>query len=172
MVLKVWLSIIALFTGIQLFYVEPTESVKIQLNNWKYIKGDNAAYSEVKFSDSSWSTITVPSVWEKAGYPDYDGIGWYRTSINIPSHLENQSFILHLGKVDDNEECYFNGKLIGASEGWETYREYNIPHSIIKFNGNNIVAIKVVDTGGDGGMYDKVPEIIAGYKTVFNVDEY
>ncbi len=170
--IAIWLGALLTATVVQLFHEEPVKSYKMHLNNWKFTKGDAAIYSSIQPIDSNWQTIQVPSVWEDAGHPGYDGIAWYRTSITIPESWKDSTLILDLGKVDDDDECYFNGKLIGTKAGWQENRVYNIPKSIINYNEKNIIAVKVTDTTGGGGIYEKTPEVRAGYMPIHNVDTY
>ena len=79
-----------------------------------------------------------------------DGVYWFRTSINI-SDL-SKDYILQVEKgIDDSDQTYFNGKLIGNTFGWNLERKYTIPKNILK-KGRNIIAIRVTDTGGGGGF--------------------
>lgn len=79
-----------------------------------------------------------------------DGVYWFRTSINI-SDL-SKDYVLQVEKgIDDSDQTYFNGKLIGNTFGWNIERKYSIPKNILK-KGRNIIAIRVTDTGGDGGF--------------------
>ena len=79
-----------------------------------------------------------------------DGVYWFRTSIHI-SDL-SKDYILQVEKgIDDSDQTYFNGKLIGNTFGWNLERKYNIPKNILK-KGRNIIAIRVTDTGGGGGF--------------------
>ena len=79
-----------------------------------------------------------------------DGVYWFRTSINI-SDL-SKDYILQVEKgIDDSDQTYFNGKLIGNTYGWNLERKYTIPKNILK-KGRNIIAIRVTDTGGGGGF--------------------
>lgn len=79
-----------------------------------------------------------------------DGVYWFRTSINI-SDL-SKDYVLQVEKgIDDSDQTYFNGKLIGNTYGWNIERKYSIPKNILK-KGRNIIAIRVTDPGGGGGF--------------------
>ena len=126
---------------------------------WKFHTGDNPEYSKSGFDDHSWKVIQAGNPWETQGYADFDGIAWYRTRIVISSSLKKaNSFVkavrISLGKIDDNEETYINGKKIGETNGWDIQRVYLIPNDIINWDKENVITIRVNDTGGDGGMYD------------------
>jgi sialate O-acetylesterase len=59
---------------------------------------------------------------------------------------------LHLGAVDDVDTTWVNGVSVGATMGWEEPRVYRVPGSLLKA-GENVIAVRVLDTGGGGGLY-------------------
>lgn len=127
-------------------------------NVWKFTTGDNADYANSAFNDEAWKTIRVDTFWERQGYDKYDGIAWYRVRVILPSSLKEKNQLLQavqisLGRIDDADETYFNGKKIGGVTGWDFDRSYLIPLGIIEWDKENVIAIRVDDTGGNGGMY-------------------
>ena len=54
--------------------------------------------------------------------------------------------------IDDNDRTYVNGILVGSASVWNKKRIYEVPGKILK-SGKNIVAIRVEDGGGGGGIY-------------------
>lgn len=133
---------------------------------WKFKTGDNLAWAAVGFDDAQWADIKPGQVWERQGHAAYDGFAWYRVTINIPSKLKKDAetyggFVLMLGKIDDADHTYFNGQILGktgelppnyAGE-YNTLRQYNIPAQNIRWDQPNIIAVRVFDNGGDGGIY-------------------
>ncbi len=127
-------------------------------NTWKFTTGDNADFAKHGFNDEAWKTIKVDTFWERQGYDKYDGIAWYRVHIVLPSALKEKNQLLEaiqisLGRIDDADETYFNGKKIGGVTGWDIDRSYLIPFGVIEWDKENVIAIRVDDTGGNGGMY-------------------
>ncbi len=125
---------------------------------WKFTTGDNADYAKPNFNDEAWKTIRVDTFWERQGYDKYDGIAWYRVRVMLPSSLKEKNQLLQavqisLGRIDDADETYFNGKKIGGITGWDFDRSYLIPFGVIEWDKENVIAIRVDDTGGNGGMY-------------------
>ena len=125
---------------------------------WKFQTGDHPEYSKPEYNDQSWKTINVENFWETQGYPGYDGIGWYRIVVVIPSTLKKEmssikAVKIFLGRIDDSDETYLNGKLIGSTFGYETDRVYLIPIESIHWDKENVIALRVTDNGGNGGMY-------------------
>jgi cephalosporin-C deacetylase-like acetyl esterase len=126
---------------------------------WKFYKGDQAAFAQPGFDDKAWQPIAVGKSWESAGYENYDGLGWYRLQLNIPATLQQSldknynTLLLSLGQIDDADETYFNGQRIGSSKAYDAQRKYQVPANLIKWGQLNVIAVKVTDTGGGGGMY-------------------
>ena len=139
-------------------------------DGWRFSTGDQPGWAASDLSDSSWRKIRIGAPWEAQGLADYNGFAWYRLHIVIPSSIKDKAFLkeklrLELGRIDDGDECYLNGFLIGRNAGaggsiedgnWALPRTYvlplNDPH--IRWDKDNVIAVRVYDHGGDGGMYD------------------
>ena len=136
-------------------------------NGWKFATGDGTERSAPRFDDSAWKPIEVGKAWEQAGYPDYDGYAWYRLKVTVPSAWKKgeayklkKSLWLALGLIDDCDQAFFNGKLVGETgkmpPSYETAynvpRRYEIPEALVKWDGENVIAVRVYDAGGAGGM--------------------
>lgn len=127
---------------------------------WKFNLGDDPDWKEKNFDDRDWEKIYVPSSWENQGFPGYDGYAWYRTSFRLPKDLKDQQIFLVLGYVDDVDQTYINGKLIGVSGGfppdyitaYNALRTYYIPPEYLDNEGENILAIRIYDDELDGGI--------------------
>lgn len=136
---------------------------------WKFKIGDDSSWSEESLNDSQWNDILVPAHWEVQGFKDYDGLAWYRKSFTIPSDYSEEKLILLLGKIDDIDQVFLNGKFIGSTGIWnenETptrfnqsneyleLRVYFIPEGILKKDEENIISVRVYDGFRDGGIYE------------------
>ena len=125
---------------------------------WRFRTGDDSRYAARDYDDDTWETIAVPEVWERAGHPDYDGQAWYRTRFTLPpgrsgGHADDRTVVLELGKVDDVDETFVNGQRVGETRGWRTYRRYPVPTNLLNWGGENVVAVRVLDGGGPGGLW-------------------
>jgi hypothetical protein len=128
---------------------------------WKFSQGDDPEWSKPDFNDRNWENIVVPGLWENQGYRNYDGIAWYRTSFQVPENLQGMRLVMLMGKIDDFDEVYVNGVMIGstgdirrhsASDEYSRSRGYFIPEGLLKEK-NNIIAVRVRDTFLGGGIY-------------------
>jgi sialate O-acetylesterase len=113
---------------------------------------NTADWKNSNFDDSRWPVMQLPSVWEDRGFPGLDGIVWFRRTIDIASADADQPAVLELAKIDDIDETYINGVKVGGMPQWDELRKYNIPAGILKA-GKNVIAIKVQDDQGGGGIY-------------------
>ncbi len=112
----------------------------------------SAVWSAVHLGMTDWRTMALPTHWESAGYPDFDGILWLRRTFDLPDEWDGGDAELHLGAVDDVDTTWVNGVSVGATMGWETPRVYRVPGALLK-RGANVIAMRVLDTGGGGGLY-------------------
>jgi len=79
-----------------------------------------------------------------------DGVIWFRTKIIIDDISEDYQLVVEKG-IDDTDQTYFNGELIGNTFSWSRKRSYNIPKELLK-KGENILAIRITDRIGGGGF--------------------
>ena len=110
-----------------------------------------AAWTVTDFEDSAWKTMEVPGLMQEQGLKGFNGIVWFRKTIEIPAKWEGKELTLNVGVIDDNDFTYFNGVQVGHTEGWMTPRSYKIPKELVK-SGKAVIAVRVMDTGGTGGI--------------------
>ncbi len=151
-------------------YINPYE-IPVDLNlegEWKFRTGDFLDRKSINYNDSKWDKIIVPAKWEDQGYRDYDGYAWYRKSFYLKGSFKEETVVLVLGKIDDVDEVYVNGVKVGMTgdftdrenqsiptgQHYQALRGYYFPASLLKSNQNNTIAIRVYDSGGDGGIYE------------------
>jgi hypothetical protein len=135
----------------------------VQLSGkWKFSIGDDKLWADPKFNDSNWDEISVPSKWEEQGYNDYNGYAWYRRTFTIEPVSSDISVYIVFGRIDDADEVYLNGKLVGKKgsfppnyvTAYNQRRKYLIPHEYFNYSGDNLIAVKVYDSYLEGGIID------------------
>ena len=127
---------------------------------WKFSVGDNPDWANPGYNDNNWDNIYVPASFEKNGYEGYNGYAWYRKSFQMADISYDLPMYLMMGKIDDVDEVYLNGKLIGKTgvfppdfeTAWSKQRQYLIPKNLLKTNGYNVIAVRLYDTHGSGGI--------------------
>jgi hypothetical protein len=129
---------------------------------WYFSVGNDQQWANPNFDDTKWDKIRVADKWENQGYNDYNGYAWYRKQFNMVDFPKKEPVYIVLGKIDDADEVYLNGKLIGKmgefppnfKTAYDQRRRYLIPSELININATNTVAVKVYDTYLDGGIVD------------------
>ena len=137
------------------------------LKGWKFTTGDSLKWAEPSFNDQNWQPISVSKSWESQGHENYDGFGWYRLHLVIPSSLKASAYFkdsvrFEMGYGDDGYAVYLNGHLIGKNYGGDDIRKgfYSLCKTVISstnpailWDKDNVIAVRIFDTGGEGGLY-------------------
>jgi sialate O-acetylesterase len=109
-------------------------------------------------SDSDWKTMSLPTLWEDAGLKDFDGLVWFRREVDVPAEAAGKEATLNLGPIDDRDTTWVNGTKVGENTLYNANRVYKIPAGVLKA-GRNIIAVRVLDTGGGGGVYGSADQL-------------
>ena len=134
---------------------------KVELKGqWKFSIGDNLNWAKPEYNDETWENIKVPSPWENEGFNGYDGFAWYRKHFKVSEDLKDKSIYFSLGTIDDADEVYVNGNMIGLSGSfppnfkseYAVSRMYSCPAQFLNFNKDNVVAVRVYDDQLEGGI--------------------
>jgi len=136
---------------------------------WRFRTGDDPGHGQREFDEEAWETIAVPKRWEEAGHTDYDGFAWYRVRFPLPTPppgrtggpADRRTVYLELGKIDDVDETFVNGTKVGQTgdfppgyrSEWQAYRRYPVPADVLNWGGENVLAVRVYDGGGGGGIW-------------------
>jgi beta-galactosidase len=136
---------------------------------WRFQRGDDAGWKAPELDDSSWQQVMLPDNWEHhSGYTEDNVYGWFRRRIEIPANCQRKDFDLLLGRIDDVDEVWLNGRRIGGTgsfppefrTAWNTERRYRVPASLVRGDGTDVLAVRVFDGTGNGGI------IAAGMKSI------
>ena len=127
---------------------------------WKFSIGDSSKWSNPDFDDTNWESLKVPSAWEDQGFYGYDGYAWYRTSFATTKEMKSKDLYLSLGYINDVDQVYMNGRLIGFSgtfppeysPGTDARRKYPIPAEYLNFQSKNVIAVRVYNHQMAGGI--------------------
>jgi len=107
-----------------------------------------------EFDDSKWPTVTPSGSWKDsgvAGFKDFDGVAWYRTTVTLTAEQASQANQLNLGPVDQYDSTWVNGVRVGGNSTPWVWREYPVPAGVFKA-GRNVIALRVLSGGQGGGL--------------------
>lgn len=147
----------------------PVPELSVVIGQWRFQKGDDAVWKAREFDDSGWQSVTLPDNWERhSAYTDDNVYGWFRRRIEIPAECKGKDFELLLGCIDDVDETFLNGERIGGLGSfppdfriaWDVPRRYRVPSSLVRGDGSDVLAVRVFDRTGNGGIHQ------AGVKSV------
>jgi sialate O-acetylesterase len=138
------------------------EGFEKQMTDW-WAKNDpgsapGVGWADPAFDPAGWKTMDLPQNWEGAGLPDFDGVVWFRRSVDLPDTWRGKTAVLHLGAIDDRDTTWVNGTKVGARDAWDKPRDYKLPADLLE-PGRNTIAVRVLDTGGAGGFHGKPEEM-------------
>lgn len=146
----------------------PAEPFALDLaGTWRFTVGDDPSWAEPEYDDSGWEEVHAPASFGEIGHGDHSrDYAWYRRTVDLPEDAAGTPLLLALGPVDDVDETYLNGTLIGATGSfppaydsvWEYPRIYPIPPEAVRWGGTNTIAIRIYNGGpagwdGGGGLF-------------------
>ncbi len=115
-----------------------------------------ATWMDPALPDGDWPTMRLPCTWESTGM-DIDGAVWFRREVELSAADAAQVTDISLGCIDDFDQTWINGTRIGSTgpevaNAYGVARRYGVPAGVLRA-GRNVVAIRVFDRFGAGGMY-------------------
>ncbi|KQQ40076.1 glycoside hydrolase family 2 [Duganella sp. Leaf126] len=105
------------------------------------------------FDDSAWPSLAPGVSWKDsgvAGFKDFDGVVWYRTTIDLTAEQASQANQLNLGPVDSFDTAWVNGTRVGGAATSWVWRQYPVPAGVFR-PGRNVIALRVLNSGKGGG---------------------
>ncbi len=128
---------------------------------------DAVHWESMNLNVADWKNYQIPGVWEASGierFAGFDGVVWFRKTINLSAREANSASKLFLGPIDDSDETFINGLPVGSLiQKWKVPRVYDIPKGLLK-TGRNVIAIRVEDTNGNGGFHGEVEDVFIQFE--------
>lgn len=120
--------------------------------------GKKGQWMSPGFDDAAWPELECPSEWST--HPEIgimEGVMWMRKTVDIPADWNGKSLVLELGPVDEMDETWFNGELVGSNDivdNWNKPRVYEVPAKLVKGNKASIV-VRALNKVTEGGFIGK-----------------
>jgi sialate O-acetylesterase len=103
--------------------------------------------------EKSWAMMKLPTLWEKAGLQNVDGVIWFYRELNLNDADCQKDAFLSLGRIADQSVVFFNGMKLGSSpDSRDLLREFTISKGLLK-PGLNKVLVRVANKGRNGGIW-------------------
>ena len=124
--------------------------------------GNRSSWFATEFDDREWRLIPIGNWWERAGF-DYDGVAWYRVSVEVPELPAGKRARLYFGAVDESARVYVNGRFVGEHDrgwqGWEQRFSLDVT-DVLRAGQPNLIAVRVMDRCYGGGIWKSVKLVV------------
>jgi sialate O-acetylesterase len=119
-----------------------------------------ALWAATDLDDSRWRDMDLPGLWENSGQGlnSLNGVVWFRRSVTLTAAQAQAGATLSLGPIDDSDQTWVNGQLVGQMDDYKTSRQYQVPAATL-VPGRNVIAIRVEDYRGGGGFGGKANQL-------------
>jgi len=111
---------------------ENREQVADLTGLWRFHTGDNPAWAQPGFDDSSWKLLRSDQPWDEQGYKGYSGMAWYRFQVILPA--QHPPLTLYIPELLTSYQVYANGRMIHQFGGMP-------PHARAEFNIRQLIPI-------------------------------
>ena len=144
-------------------------SAQVTVREGRFRVGDDPAWRAPSFNDSGWQVLSLEKDWNEQGIKNPESYAWYRLHVVIPSSLKKGStdkVLLDLGPIDDADETWLNGTLVGKTgtnpedpqgyaSAWTQPRRYVVDPKLVKWDKENVIAVRVYNGGDPGGFFER-----------------
>ena len=90
-----------------------------------------------------WRAIETGDSWQSQGFPDYQGVGWYRLAFRVPATLPRKVY-LYFGEVASDYRLFVNGTEVQHSHvQWPRRLTYADITAALRPGQRNLIALRV-----------------------------
>ncbi len=122
-------------------------------------KGSSEGWENPTLNDAGWKVAEPTAAFSHNGLGAFDGVVWFRKEFTLPEGSDLGAAALQLGTVDDLDTTWVNGQRVGEGLSYGERPKYTVPASLLKI-GRNVIAVRVLDTGGEGGIMVPAGEML------------
>ncbi|PIS27281.1 MAG: hypothetical protein COT43_11325 [Candidatus Marinimicrobia bacterium CG08_land_8_20_14_0_20_45_22] len=154
-------KILAVLGGLIILFItfKPTMQNTTQSLNGKWLMwydsenvGLQSGFERCDFDRKGWRSVTIPTFWDDT---NYDGVGWFALNFIPKPFLKNHKVALMFDSVDDNATVFLNGKRFYEHVG-ANVRFFIDVTSEMRIGEENLLVVRIEDTGGAGGISGNV----------------
>jgi hypothetical protein len=115
----------------------------------------------VDFDDHAWEAKNTFHLWEQQDPPedssghDYDGYGWYRTTVEVPAKFKGKPLRFYCGGAINEAWVWINGEYAGHKPHelwWMQGDSFDLDATRLARPGKNSVVIRVWNDADVGGL--------------------
>ncbi|HEV7135025.1 MAG TPA: sialate O-acetylesterase [Steroidobacteraceae bacterium] len=112
----------------------------------------NPPWYSPAYDAAGWPTVVSGGTWREWGVPKlqtFNGLVWLRKDVELSARQAREPAVLSLGAIDQSDITFVDGVQVGASEGYDVPRVYQVPRGALR-SGRNVLALGVL--GGAGPL--------------------
>ncbi len=131
-------------------------SETIPASTQKLLKPDSGL-TEKQRKEIHWHPTSFPHQDFVRLMPERRVFGWYGCQFDVPEALAGMDVLVDLGIIDDSDETFLNGRLVGKTgkvpdgSAWQADRLYRVPAELLESE-RNYLAVHVWSLWGLGGI--------------------
>lgn len=124
--------------------------------------GESAGWAELGAQPGDWKAVSLPGSWEDAHrvFAGVDGGIWVRRDVALTKAWVDRPLSLKLGRWRGKVTPYFNGKRLEVGAGGSRGELAAAVPEGLAVEGDNVVAVRVWDTGGLAGLFSRAREAL------------
>lgn len=116
-------------------------------------------WMRAELNGQEWPSMLLPQPWERGGPLPVDGVLWFKTQFVLNASQASQALQLLLGVLDDEDQTYVNGHLVGETRAnYRASRDYHVPDSVL-LTGENTITVRIKDYGYVGGFIGEAEDM-------------
>ena len=124
-------------------------------------------YYPVLMFDNTLQQISVPGVWETqlgAEYTNYNGVGWYTRTFDLPTAQDSRQYTLTFDAIDYYAEIWLNGRFITSHEdGYSAVVIDLAEYTDILQQHDNRLVVRVTDQDTSSNATFPIKQTLAGF---------
>ncbi len=99
----------------------------------------------------NWNAGQASSQWVAPALADHIGLIWFRATVDLSPSQARQAAVLELGRTDEIDTTWVNGRGVGTTYGSDVPRRYAIQAGNLQA-GSNTIVVNVLNTYRQGGL--------------------
>lgn len=123
---------------------------------WANLEASDPGFAGQWMKDANgiWREARAPLTFADLDLGAFDGLLWMRREVTIDEAAAGQACLLDLGPIDDMDQVFWDGELVGATlepGRWRRPRQYELSAEQTA-SGDHDLCVLAIDTGGVGSM--------------------
>lgn len=119
------------------------------------LEGHVQNWHEAGYDDSQWGEASIETFWVEG----YTGVGWYRTTLDLPERDDHLAAELVFEAVDESAWVWVNGVYVGGqdigTEGWDKPFRVDVTPEL-RWGARNQITVRVLNRAFAGGIWKPV----------------